>query len=107
MISRRGFLAAILAAGVAPALVRSSSLMLCRGILIPQYVYVYSFDQVGWSVDSTLGGTLFPSAPGGLNAIWCNGELLWRNESYLGPTLIEANENCWNLYEKESKVCLQ
>lgn len=35
-MNRRGFLGAILAAGIAPAIVRSKSLMRCSGIIVPQ-----------------------------------------------------------------------
>lgn len=34
-MNRRGFLGAILAAGVAPAIVRAESLMCCSGIVLP------------------------------------------------------------------------
>lgn len=41
-MDRRGFLGAILAAGVAPAIVRASSLMSVRGLLVP--THLDSFD---------------------------------------------------------------
>lgn len=37
VMTRRRFLGAILAAGVAPAVVRASSLMRCTGLIVPLY----------------------------------------------------------------------
>lgn len=51
-MNRRGFLGAMLAAGVAPAIVRASSLMKVSGIVIPTTEEVMAIG--GWGGGSTL-----------------------------------------------------
>jgi len=96
MLSRRSFLAGVFAAASAPAIVRSQSLMMCRGILVPQYTY---------SIESTwYGGIGGGPECESISRIWANGKLLYDNTMAIGmehpaaqAAIVAFNRRNWRM----------